>query len=150
MTTGFDLVFGTLAKPTSSDTFNLSFYEFGDEALFRASFEDASGRDPLPTALLDRSDARKLCDHNVICYQYPPMLCTKTIPIELSDYGKTVPGMMIWIKDRKDPLFKMGRWAQIQRRKFSANPLVIELTVRISDHPESFVEPIDEQEFGSL
>lgn len=150
MTTGFDLVFGTLAEPTSNDRFNLSFYEFGDEALFRASFEDASGRDPLPTALLDRGDARKLCDHNVICYQYPPMLCTKTIPIELSDYGKTVPGMMIWIKDRKDPLFKMGRWAQIQRRKFSANPLVIELTVRISDHPESFVEPINEQQSGSV
>jgi hypothetical protein len=111
------------------------------EAIFYASFEDASGSEPLSTALLAREDAQKLVSHNVICYQYPPMTAEKTIPVELEDYDKTVPGMMIWITDQYDPLFKMGRWAQIQGRRFGSNPLEVDLSLRISDHPESFVEP---------
>lgn len=141
MQDNFDLVFAKQVNPGTPDNFNLSFYALSDEAVFRASFEDASGRDPLPTALLERAAARKLAGHNVIVYQYPPMLAEKVVPVALEDYDKTVPGMMIWIKDEYDPLFSMGRWAQIQSRTFSANPLKVALTVRISDHPESFVEP---------
>lgn len=142
MQDNFDLVFAKQVNPGTPDNFNLSFYALSDEAVFRASFEDASGRDPLPTALLERTPARKLAGHNVICYMHPPMICEKTIPIlKLSDYRLTKPCMMIWIQDDKDPIFRMGRWAQIQGRTFGANPLELRLRVRISDHPESFIPP---------
>lgn len=112
-----------------------------DEEIFEASFEDASGRDPLPTALLERTPAKRLANHNVIVYKYPPYLVTKSLPIELDDYNLIRPGNMIWHKDENSPLFSMGRWAQIQGRRFGDDPTHVELTLRISDHPESFTEP---------
>lgn len=112
----------------------------GQGVIFRASFEDASGRDPLATALLDRLSARKLAGHNVLCYEYPPMMAEKTTPVDLQDYDLVTPGRMIWVQDEYDPLFKMGRWAQIQSRTFGSNPVEVRLGVRISDHPESFKE----------
>lgn len=112
-----------------------------EEEIFQASFEDASGRDPLPTALVERTSARQLANHNVIVYKYPPYLVTKRLPIELSDYDLTEPGKMMWHQDDDDPLFAMGRWAQIQSRSLGDDPIEVELTLRISDHPESFTEP---------
>lgn len=112
-----------------------------EEEVFEASFEDASGRDPFPSALLQRTPARKLANHYVSIYKYPPYLVTKRVPIALEDYALTKPGKMIWHKDANSALFSMGRWAQIQGRRFTDNPVEIELTLRISDHPESFEEP---------
>jgi hypothetical protein len=44
----------------------------------------------------------------------------------------------MWHQDAMDPLFFMGRWAQIQGRRFTDNPLEVEFDLRISDHAESF------------
>ena len=112
-----------------------------DQEIFEASFEDVSGRDPLPTALLERTPARQLANHLVDVYRYQPYLVTKRLPIELQKYDLTAPGRMIWHKDENDPLFSMGRWAQVQGRRFGDDPTHVELTFRISDHPESFTEP---------
>lgn len=112
-----------------------------NEEVFAASFEDASGRDPLPTALIERTPARQLANHLLQVYLYPPYMATKRVPIELEDYEKAVPGNMMWHKDEDDPLFSMGRWGQIQGVRWTDNPLEVELTIRISDHPESFEEP---------
>lgn len=139
----FDLNFDSKASAKSRDSFDLSFYALSDEAIFRASFEDASGRDPLPTALLERNDARKLCGHNVICYLYPPMLSRKIIKVPVGSFHLVTPGNMIWIKDPLDPLFQMGRWAQIQeRRPLGIDSEFVDVRVRVSDHPESFLEPV--------
>lgn len=112
-----------------------------EEEVFQASFEDASGRDPLPTALLDRTPAKRLANHNVIVYKYPPYIVTKRWPIPIEKYPLTKPGFMGWFKDTKDPLFAMGRWAQIQGRRFMDDPNEVELVMRISDHPECFEAP---------
>jgi len=112
-----------------------------EEEVFRASFEDASGRDPLPTALLNRTPAKRLAAHNVLVYSRPPYLVVKRLPIRLEEYPLTLPGMMMWHQDDDDPLFRMGRWAQIQGRRFGDNPLEAEFTLRISDHPQSFEAP---------
>ncbi len=113
------------------------------EDVFRASFADASGRDPLPTALLERLDARKLVGHNVLAYLYPPYIAEVTVPVELDDYPLLVSGSVHWLKDEYDPLFKMGRWALIQGRELMPNPLEMRLTVFISDNPLTFVEPTE-------
>jgi len=112
-----------------------------EEEVFRASFEDASGRDPLPTALLNRIPAKRLAAHNVMVYSRPPYMVVKRLPIRLEQYPLTLPGMMMWHQDDDDPLFRMGRWAQIQGRRFGDNPLEAEFTLRISDHPQSFEAP---------
>jgi len=112
-----------------------------DEEIFQASFEDASGRDPLPTALLERTPARQLANHLVNVYRFPPYIVTKRFPIDLDQYPLTEPGLMMWHQDDDDPLFSMGRWAQIQGRRFEDNPVAVELRLRISDHPESFEKP---------
>lgn len=138
----FNLVFGRPATPRDRDNFVLSFYTLSGEGLFRASFEDASGRDPLATALLARDDAKKLCSHNVICYQYPPMLADLIIEVPIGSFYLVTPGRMVWIKLEHNPLFKMGRWAQVQsRRPLGIDSTLVDIGVRISDHPESFLEP---------
>ena len=112
-----------------------------EEEVFRATFADATGRDPFPSALLQRTPARKLANHYVNLYRFPPYRVTKRFHIRFGERHLTEPGRMIWHQDPDDPLFKMGRWAQIQGAEGDARAGEVELVLRISDHPESFIPP---------
>ena len=79
-----------------------------EQEIFQASFEDASGRDPLPTALLERTPARQLANHYVNVYRYPPYWATKRLPVEVEEYDLCEPGEMMWHQDDHGPAVLHG------------------------------------------
>lgn len=113
------------------------------EELFRASFADASGRDPLPTALLTREDARKLIGHTIRCYEYPPMISEVTIPCRPEHYADFYGGTMHWFKVADNPMFSMGRWAYVLGSGQRPKAKELDLIVFICDNPLCFVEPTE-------
>lgn len=116
---------------------------------FETSYADVSGRDPLPTALQQRTPAQNLVNYLVGLYAGTnPRIVRKPVLVQLGELDKVSPAppagklcREIWIVDPRDPNFKTGRRAVIIGRSGSANPGVVELTLFIADNAASFVEP---------
>lgn len=116
---------------------------------FESSYADVSGRDPLATALTQRTPAQNLADYLVSLYAGTnPRIVVKPVQIELGELDKTSPApasgdlsRQIWIEDDRDPNFAGGRWATVLGRSGGADPGTVELTLFIADNSESFVEP---------
>lgn len=135
------IILGFMPDPYSPPT---------EQEIFEASFEDVFGRDPQPTPLHQRKAARGLAEHWVIAYLHSPRIVRKSFHVPLEDQHKLdpsyrphpdVPANIKWIEDPRDPEFSMGRWACVHGCRKTAHPTLLELTLRITNHPNSFVEP---------
>lgn len=119
------------------------------QEMFDITYADAAGREPLATALQQRTPAQNLADYLVSIYAGTnPRIVTKPVQIEPGELDKTSPApasgdlsRQIWIEDDRDPNFAGGRWATILGRSGGADPGTVELTLFIADNAESFVEP---------
>ena len=117
--------------------------------IFGNTFADVSGRDPLPTALNQRTPARNLANYNISMYLFNPQIIIKPVQINLGELSLINPApsgtdiaRLIWFDaDPRDPHFKVGRWAQVLGRSGSADPGTVELELRICDNPQSFMPP---------
>ena len=123
-----------------------------EEQIFRDTFSDVSGRDPLPTSLTQRKPAQDLANHNVNVHRHNPRLVSTTMTIRLGEFVLTSPApaagdvaRMMWFPyDKDDPVFNIrpGRWAQvIGRGSTDIRSGEMEVIVRIADNPESFIPP---------
>lgn len=116
---------------------------------FQITYADVAGRDPLPTALTQRTPAQQLVNYLVRIYAgNNPRIVRKPVMIQLGEFDKTSPAppagklcREIWINDPRDPNFKNGRRAVILGRSGGAEPGTVELTLLIADNAASFVEP---------
>jgi len=119
------------------------------EQHFNTTYADVSGRDPLPTALNQRTPARSLANYNISMYLLNPQIIRKPVQISLGELHLTNPApdgydiaRLMWFDaDDRDPHFVIGRWAQVIGRSGTADPGIVELELRICDNPESFIEP---------
>jgi len=117
--------------------------------IFQNTFAEVSGRDPLPTALNQRTPARSLANYNISMYLFNPQIIRKPVQIELGELHLTNPApdgddiaRLMWFDaDDRDPHFVIGRWAQVIGRSGTADPGTVELELRICDNPESFIPP---------
>ena len=149
----FDLQFPAAALAKPGDAFDLSFaipvLPPTPSDIFGSAFAEVSGRDPLPTALNQRTPARSLANYNISMYLLNPQIIRKPVQISLGELHLTNPApdgediaRMIWLDaDDRDPHLKIGRWAQVIGRSGTADPGIVELELRICDNPESFIEP---------
>ena len=113
------------------------------EQIFRVAYADVSGRDALPTALSQRTPAKNLVNYNIKQHLYNPQIVRKPELIQLGEMKSLVSGSVHWFDpDPRDPLFSMGRWAQVLGKSGTGDtgdPVVLKL--RICDNPESFIPP---------
>lgn len=118
-----------------------------DQQTFEARFADVAGRDPLPTALQQRTPAKQLVNYLVSMYRYNPRIVIYDAQVELGELALTTPApeagdvaRMIWIEDPRAPEFTMGRWAQVLGRSGGALPGTVTLILRIDDNPDAFIK----------
>jgi len=136
ITTLVGILFSGIPAPTPSQ-------------IFQNTFAEVSGRDPLPTALNQRTPARNLANYNISMYLFNPQIIIKPVQINLGELSLINPApsgtdiaRLIWFDaDPRDPHFKVGRWAQVLGRSGSADPGTVELELRICDNPQSFIPP---------
>ena len=143
----YDLQFPNTSVSQPESEFDLSFAPPQSpptpEQVFSSTFADVSGRDPLSTALSQRTPAQNLANYMVEQYLTNPQIVTKPVQINLGELETLKLGSMHWIEpDDRDPLFKMGRWAQILGKSGTGDPSdPVDLELRICDNEESFVGP---------